>query len=311
MDGLGDTSLLPRLTYLSDVPVESSYHGSALVYRLLQYYPPELLQIIEAGTMASKPERRLPGVTYHFCQPPGRRLEKTRFARSYRAAQMLLAGLRDRTFEKLLAGFDPEAILTVTHGFSWLSAAHLAARRNLPLHLICHDEWVNFHPASRWIRGTMERVFRQYYRAAASRLCVSPYMIEVYQERFGMPATLLYPSRAAETPVFAAPPEPPDPPRAGPVFAFAGSVDTTDYRRALCLLAECLQTVGSELLLFGPDLGGDRPLVSRPRQYPSAGPGQIPGDDAPVAGGGRRALRPHVLHARRSLEHGNQFSPAS
>ena len=55
---------LPRLLYIADVPVEASYHGSALVYRLLQTYPAKRLTVIEAGTQLSLPARRLEGVTY-------------------------------------------------------------------------------------------------------------------------------------------------------------------------------------------------------------------------------------------------------
>ena len=40
---------LPRLLYLGDVPVEASYHGSALIYRLLQHYPVDRLMIIESN----------------------------------------------------------------------------------------------------------------------------------------------------------------------------------------------------------------------------------------------------------------------
>ena len=49
-----EASTLPRLLYIGDVPVEASYHGSALLYRLLQTYPPDRLRIIEAGLAASQ-----------------------------------------------------------------------------------------------------------------------------------------------------------------------------------------------------------------------------------------------------------------
>ena len=54
---------LPRLAYIGDVPVESSYHGSALLYRLLQRYPPDRLSVIE-NRNSSRADRRLPGVRY-------------------------------------------------------------------------------------------------------------------------------------------------------------------------------------------------------------------------------------------------------
>ena len=40
---------LPRLLYLADVPVEASYHGSALMYRLLQRYPADRLRVVEGN----------------------------------------------------------------------------------------------------------------------------------------------------------------------------------------------------------------------------------------------------------------------
>ena len=43
------TDGLPRLLYVGDVPVEASYHGSALIYRLLQRYPVERLRIVEGN----------------------------------------------------------------------------------------------------------------------------------------------------------------------------------------------------------------------------------------------------------------------
>ena len=73
--------LLPRLLYLGDVPVESSYHGSALLYRLLQNYPPDRLRIIEGNHRNSVPERRLHGVLYRVLKVGWSRPLYTRFSR--------------------------------------------------------------------------------------------------------------------------------------------------------------------------------------------------------------------------------------
>src|SRR5437879_959968 len=73
--------VLPRLLYIGDLPVESSFHGSALLYRLLQDYPPGKLMIVEAGGSASLPARRLPEVPYRRFFSRGQRLQRTRFAR--------------------------------------------------------------------------------------------------------------------------------------------------------------------------------------------------------------------------------------
>src|SRR5215217_1941521 len=53
----------PKLLYVGDVPVEASYHGSALLHRLLSDYPPEKLTILETAAR-SEPTRRLPKVDY-------------------------------------------------------------------------------------------------------------------------------------------------------------------------------------------------------------------------------------------------------
>ena len=62
------STFLPRLLYIGDVPVESSYHGSALLFRLLQGWPSERLRVIEANLLRSLPERRLPGIQYEELQ---------------------------------------------------------------------------------------------------------------------------------------------------------------------------------------------------------------------------------------------------
>jgi hypothetical protein len=46
-DDQSTVSTLPRLSYLGEVPVECSYHGSALLWRLFESYPPEDLLIVE------------------------------------------------------------------------------------------------------------------------------------------------------------------------------------------------------------------------------------------------------------------------
>src|SRR5205085_244086 len=131
---------LLRLLYLADVPVEASYHGSALIYRLLSAYPEERLRIIEGNLLRSQPQRRLPHVQYAELRQGTRRLLDTRFNRWYSTWLMKTAATRVSQLPRLLSGFKPDAVLTVTHGFSWLTAARFAAHHDLPLHLICHDD---------------------------------------------------------------------------------------------------------------------------------------------------------------------------
>src|SRR5207249_6831256 len=96
------------------------------------------------------------------------------------------------------------------------------------------------------------RVFGKYYRAAASRLCVSPFMVEEYERRHGVRGTVLYPSRASSCPEFQSPPERAQ--KNGKQFtcAFAGTINSLGYVTALKAIANGLNTVNGRLLIFGP-----------------------------------------------------------
>jgi glycosyltransferase involved in cell wall biosynthesis len=243
---------LPGLLYVGDVPVESSYHGSALLYRLLQNYPGDRLQIVEAGLHASLPERRLKSVQYHFHQLPLARLHYTRFAKLYVSLVSLSATRRAAVLLPLCSGFKPEAILTVTHGYSWITAARLAQKLAVPLHLICHDDWPRIAMIADALRNWLDAKFGRVYRQANSRFCVSPFMVEAYERRYTVRGVVLYPSRAPDCRVFASPPE-----RLGRndhrfTCAFAGTVNYAGYVELLNGLAKTLRDVDGQLLIFGP-----------------------------------------------------------
>jgi hypothetical protein len=77
-------------------------------------------------------------------------------------------------------------------------------------------------------------------------------MREFYHSRYGSEGTVLYPSRAADCPVFDYPPE-----RIGRndhqfTVAFGGTINTAGYARALKALATALELVCGRLLIFGP-----------------------------------------------------------
>src|SRR5262245_45281116 len=130
---------IPKLCYLGEVPVECSYHGSALLWRLLEGYPSKELMFVE-GFCRSSVERRLPGVWYLHPLPPGNgRMIITRY-------HIPFTEVLYRTIP-ILAGIDlprmaywsPESIITVCHGLFWLVAAKVANILKVPLHLIVHE----------------------------------------------------------------------------------------------------------------------------------------------------------------------------
>lgn len=243
---------LPRLLYLGDVPVESSYHGSALLFRLLQDYPTDRLLVIEAGLVASQLERRLAAVRYQRLAVANRRLLHTRFAPWYSAWLTVTAAQRSAKIAALLQGFQPDAVLTVAHGYAWITAARFAQRHRVPLHLICHDDWPGVANLPRAAHKKLDASFGAIYRQAASRLCVSPGMAENYHNSYAADGVVLYPSRAADCPEFVVPPERLAHNDHPFTMAFAGTVSSPGYLGALRRVAQALQGIGGQLLLFGP-----------------------------------------------------------
>jgi len=252
LDEPRDAAPLPRLLYVGDVPVESSYHGSALLYRLFEGYPADRLRVIEAGLVESQPARRLPDVPYVFAPAGTRRLSDTRLHAWYQLWLSLCSGARATSLCSGLAGFQPDAVVTVAHGLSWVSAEAIASRLNLPLHLIVHDDWPRLARLPRPFGKRVEHQFARVYRGAASRLCVSPFMTEEYCRRYGRSGTVLYPSRGSDARVYAAPPTRPARVTEALTYAFAGTINTPDYIRLIRMLAKHLTSSGGRVLIFGP-----------------------------------------------------------
>lgn len=245
-------SRLPRLLYIGDVPVEPTVYGSALLYRLLLGYPKERLLILEGNLWRSSPIRRLPSVRYESLQIGISRLINSRLTCAYGSWLLKTAETKWKSIDRLLNGFKPDAVLTVTHGFTWLTASAFAEKYSLPLHLILHDEWVEDLRVANCLRPRMDKMFGHYYKTAVSRLCVSPYMADHYKKRYGMAGQILYPSRAQDAPCFDSPPSRLLGSRPNPVFAYGGTINFSGYPSVLRRVAEVLALVGGKLLIFGP-----------------------------------------------------------
>ena len=242
---------LPRLLVLGDVPVEQTFHGSMLLYRLLENYPAGKLNVVETGKPSNK-QNRLTTATYHEVPLANARWLNTRFHSwltlwYYRAAERAKDAV---PVDVSSSGFD--AVLTVAHGFGWLAAASVARRANVPLHLIVHDDWPRVAHIPQRFRGWLDAQFKRVYCQAASRMCVSPGMGARFRKRYGKDAEVLFPSRSASAPNFEIPParlahEPKE-----FTVAFAGTINSPGYLRALVTLSKTLENFSGRLLIFGP-----------------------------------------------------------
>jgi glycosyltransferase involved in cell wall biosynthesis len=240
---------LPRIAYVGDVPVEASYHGSALLHRLLSDYPANRLTIIETAK-ESQPERRLPNIEY-----ASHRIGKPRWlnTRIHPYAVAWFTHAAQRMAPKIAQSLDGfEGVLTVAHGFGWLAAAEIANQRKVPLHLMIHDDWPRVAAIAPQFRKWLDQRFAQVYRQAQSRLCVSPAMSCFYEERYGAPASVIYPSRAANCPDYADLPGHLGSNEKPFKIAFAGTINSNGYIEALIALQHALKLINGRLLIFGP-----------------------------------------------------------
>lgn len=243
--------VLPKVIYLGDVPVEASYHGSALLHRLLEKYAAAKLSIVETGS-ESLPARRLQGAKYFWQPIASRRWMNSRFhpyvvgfysAATNRSARRILSCVADIEFD---------SVLTVAHGFGWLVAAALAESRNVPLNLIVHDDWPRVAQVPGALRGWLDERFAEVYRQSHSRLCVSPGMLDTYEKNYGETGQVLYPVRDRRCSEFAAPPLHLSRNDHQFTVAFAGTINTAGYVEALKELSAALASVGGRVLVFGP-----------------------------------------------------------
>jgi glycosyltransferase involved in cell wall biosynthesis len=241
-----DFGSLPRLLYFADTPIEDHMAFSAL-FRMLEIYPKKKLMIIE-GNVASIPNRRIIGVSYHQFKLVWARLLWTRLDRYLSPLTTLYTPLRAPALGRLVRDFQPEAVMTMIWDYAWGAAAAYAERAGLPLHLIVHDDWGN---AGTWFeRRLVDRRLRHWYATAASRLCVSPYMAEEYCRKYGAAGDVLYPSRSADAVVFAEPPERLMQACVPFTVAFAGRIPQ-EYAQSLRRMATALGRTGGCLLVYG------------------------------------------------------------
>ncbi|HKY45128.1 MAG TPA: hypothetical protein VJM50_18700, partial [Pyrinomonadaceae bacterium] len=122
----------------------------------------------------------------------------------------------------------------------------------VPLHLMIHDDWPRAAVIAPAFRNWLEARFGDVYRQAQSRLCVSPAMRRFYQERYGEPAHVIYPSRAPDCPRFEDPPERLSRNNKPFTIAFAGTINSNGYIQTLLALEQALKPIGGRLLVFGP-----------------------------------------------------------
>ena len=176
------------------------------------------------------------------------RLRRTRFAPYLEMLAILFLPRLSAWVKRMVARHRAEAILTVIHGEIWVAAAAVAHRLNIPLHLIVHDDLAGTMIGRHLWPGLYERAFRSAYRQAASRLCVSQCMAEMYEREIGVPGKCLLPTRGEDSPkAFVRVRDDSSP---GPVVAFLGSFPYLSYVDLVRRLGDCAARLGGRLDVY-------------------------------------------------------------
>jgi hypothetical protein len=193
----------------------------------------------------------MPAVRYLSFPLGNARLLNSRLHTLYGSRLLWRVRSKWKRIDSLVKPFAPQAVVTVTHGYSWLAAAEYALRKDLPLHLLLHDDWPEDNLSITQARPCAQRLLRDYYRAAASRLCISAYMAEVYRNELFAPADVLYPCSDSIAEEYTEPPETVLRHVLCPVVGFGGTV-SEGQSCVLRTVAQALAGLGGKLLLYGP-----------------------------------------------------------
>jgi glycosyltransferase involved in cell wall biosynthesis len=242
---------MPRVLYVGDVPVEATYHGSLLLFRLFEGYSSDKTTIVETGR-PSEPSRRLRDVSYMSLPLTNSRWLNTRFHPHMMAWYSYASSRLNRPVSAALSGVKFDCVITVAHGVGWLTAAAIAERNRVPLHLMVHDDWPRVADVPAAFRKWLDASFGRVYKQASSRLCVSPMMRKRYFEQYGCDGEVIYPARATNclssdgVPVRSLEANKPF------TVAFAGTINTPGYIQALRRLRDAVASVNGKLAIFGP-----------------------------------------------------------
>lgn len=243
---------LPRLLHVGEVNVEETFHGSLLLFRLFSGYDPSQITIVENARIPSEEGRRVPGVKYHHSPLVLHRLFHNRWSKHFALMLALLAKMEAVALRRLLAGIPFDAISTVVHGWSWLGAMTVAAEKQVPLHLVLHDDWPSHTAQSRVQQAFLRRILHQGYRRAATRFCVSPGMELAYRQATGCAGEVLYPARSASLGVVAEPSSHLARECMPLRVAYAGTINAEGYPELIAQAAHALADMGGRMILYTP-----------------------------------------------------------
>jgi glycosyltransferase involved in cell wall biosynthesis len=220
------------------------------MYKLLSEYPAENLILVQTHVERLSGSSLKAAEIINLSAPPswaGPRLRTLFDLLFVFAARFWLAWLKPR-----IRSFRPDAVVCVIHGWAAETALAVSLALHVPFHAIIHDAPEAALPAPRFLRGWRARRWRKLCLAAASRLCVSPYMAAEVQRMTGLATEVLYPGLAPDAKRSLDSVQDSEiEPKPYLTFAFAGLIHD-GYVQPLLQLGHILKKRGHRLILHSP-----------------------------------------------------------
>lgn len=246
-----------KVALISDLMPQQDRGGDLALFRLFSGFDPRHLVVVHPR-WKRQVASILPSVKYS--QIPSRlwlsRFKRTRLNSVYNLINSIFPPpISD--VSKSLANFSPTAVVSVAHGFLWISAAKWCEINNIPFYLIIHDDWPNFIEAPKPLRILLGNIFRRILRQSSLRFCVSPTMASEYRKIYNCSCDVLFPFRGLETPAAVLRVKDANKSVKKTIVGYLGSLPLRGYVASLLKTADLLAEINAELRIYGSHTLGD------------------------------------------------------
>lgn len=237
---------IPKILYISDVPVANLYSGSAIMYNLFENFDKNKIVIYQGQKISV--EKQLSDVQYLYHQPILGRLKHTRFNRLFTFINIIYNYFfTPRKLRNLIKESKPDVIITVVHGLLWIMAYEQAKRNKLPLAICIHDDINAHYPKNRTEGKILRRLFKVAYKSSYARFCISDLMRLEYFKEMNVDSTVIYPlQRKLLQPNKLLKPQNSN----SITVVYAGTLEMSEYIDMLDNLAKALLKYKSRLVVF-------------------------------------------------------------
>lgn len=159
-----------------------------------------------------------------------------------------------RTLERDFLKTQPDAVVSVAHGFAWRSAYRICRKHQLPFYLFVHDAFEHTLSLPKALKHRAYMEFLNAYQFADDVFCISESMEKLYSQECGRHARVLMPIRDPDNLSFDTPKSTSLDHETTPLrIGFAGGLHNIGYRDLVERLSRAPLPYPFEVTVYGPD----------------------------------------------------------